>query len=189
VRLAFRPWERTAWYWAAVVGPAQPLLAVRAHDVAIPSRGTEIRARGVWSALICETPMEHWSVGLESFGAVFADPWEAAGAERGDVVPFGLDLEWEGSGAVALEAGYGQWCSVHGDVLIGDVAIAVDASGWRAHEWGAPEAPPVAAIGPDPVGDVEVLFLSPVAVPGVEVVHGLCRRATGRGLGWARWWT
>jgi hypothetical protein len=143
VRLAFRPWEGVAWYWAAVAGADRSLVALRAHDVPIPSRGTDIRGQGVWSAVICETPMEHWSVGLESFGAVFEDPTEAAGEERGDVVPFGLELEWTSSASsVAAPDGYGQWCDVFGEVLIGEsrpgvsvvnaLCRSADGWGWRS---------------------------------------------------------
>jgi len=141
VRLSYHPADGVAWFWAAVVTEDRPLIAVRAHDVRIPRLGTEIRTDGVWASLICETALEHWSVGLECFGAAFEDPLEAWGGERGDVVPFGLDLEWEGeeparSASTLGGAGYGQWCGVHGEVLIGEDRIAVDASGHREHLWG-----------------------------------------------------
>jgi hypothetical protein len=212
VRLALRPWEGVAWYWAAVVGAGRPLVALRAHDVRIPATGTEIRASGVWSALTCESPMEHWSVGLESFGASFTDPLRAWGDERGDVVPFGLDLEWESSrAALEIEEGYGQWCAVHGDVLIGDERVDIDGSGWRDHTWGPPAqgASARAAINGElyqletewegglPLGarggslDIEPVYLSPVLVPGAAVVHALCRaaNATDGDWGWASWVT
>jgi len=142
VRLSYHPADRVAWFWAAVVGEGRPLVAVRAHDVRIPRLGTEIRTDGVWASLVCEAPMEHWSVGLESFGAAFEDPLEAWGDERGDVVPFGLDLEWEGEeparwARASGAAGYGQWCAVHGEVLIGDERLEVHAPGHREHLWGA----------------------------------------------------
>ena len=142
VRLSYHPTEGVAWYWATVVAEGRPLVAVRAHDVRIPRVGTEIRTDGVWASLVCEDPLEHWSVGLESFGAAFEDPLEAWGRERGDVVPFGLDLEWEGteparSASAPGTAGYGQWCEVHGEVLVGDERLGVDAVGHREHLWGA----------------------------------------------------
>jgi hypothetical protein len=156
VRLSYHPAEGVAWFWAAVVVEGRPLVAVRAHDVRIPRLGTEIRTDGVWASLTCESPLEHWSVGLESFGAAFEDPLEAWGGERGDVVPFGLELEWE-SVEPALPAsapgasGYGQWCAVHGDVLIGEERLEVDATGHREHLWGtvAPRGWRVAAAGDD----------------------------------------
>jgi hypothetical protein len=250
VRLAYRPGDRTAWYWAAIVGVGRPLVALRAHDVRIPATGTEIRADGVWACLTCETPLEHWSVGLESFGASMDDPLEAWGAERGDILPFGLDLEWEaqapavpasGHGAAA---GYGQWCEVHGEVLLGDDRLPVDGRGDRRHRWGpgaarppgwwvaadgrwaegevGGEEPPAGgggAPGPPPrpprpprletVWDAAGLpvsavltaggqdtaltvgAVSPVAVPGLAVVHALCEAAppAGPAWGWAGWAT
>ena len=156
VRLSYHPDERVAWFWAAVVAEDRPLIAVRAHDVRIPRLGTEIRTDGVWASLVCEVPLEHWSVGLESFGAAFDDPLEAWGRERGDVVPFGLDLEWEGaeparSAGAPGTTGYGQWCGVHGEVLIGEERLEVDAIGHREHLWGAVTAQGwrVAAAGED----------------------------------------
>jgi len=137
LRLAYRPVDRVAWCWAAVVGEDRPLVSLRAHDVRIPARGMEVRADGVWASLACETPMEHWSVGLESFGAAMDDPLEAWGEERGDVVPFGLDLEWEATEPAVGGAGrYGQWCTVHGEVLIGDERLTVACTGHRDHRWG-----------------------------------------------------
>lgn len=122
-----------------------PLVALRADDVAIPARGTEIRADGVWACLTCEEPLVHWSVGLESFAVAYDDPLEGWRSERGDVVPFGFDLEWTAS-APAVHTppgdGYGQWCDVEGEVLIGDQRLEVAASGFRAHAWGAEQVPP-----------------------------------------------
>ncbi len=214
VRLAYRPAERVAWWWAAVLRPGEPLVAVRAHDIRIPPRGTEVRADGVWAALICEAPLDHWSIGLESFGAAFDDPVEAWDGERGDVVPFGLDLEWEASEApVAGRSGYGQWGDVYGDVLIGSSRIAVEASGHREHAWGAAEGPgwrvavggrwardggdlgtardgrglPTGAClvtGTDRL-DLVVEGVSPVAVPDRRVVHAWC--SSDRGWGWVTW--
>ena len=214
VRLAFR-WEhdrQVAWYWAAMVGTEHGLVAVRADDLRVPARGTEVRGDGVWAALTCETPGDHWSLGLECFGAAFEDDLEAWGAERGDVVPFGLDLEWEATGPIVAYAnhGYDQWCEVHGEVLIGDDRLPVAGLGSREHAWGAPQTPPSfrAAIAGRPVAhressasvawtpfperaavdDLEVrpVQVSPVAVPDARVVNALCRSEDG--FGWVSWW-
>ncbi len=161
VRLAVVPREGAAWFWAAVTGPRRSLVALRDHDVAPPrGRALEARASGLWVDVVCETPLEHWSVGLEAFGVAFDDPVEAWGAERGHPTALGLDLEWEGAGPVgrvpatqagssvqATQAGssvqatpadghYGQACTVHGDVLVGRERIAFEGTGWRAHAWG-----------------------------------------------------
>jgi hypothetical protein len=211
VRLAYRQPDAVAWFWAAVVGAEQVLVALRAHDIPIPVRGTEIRSDGVWAALICETAGEHWSVGLESFAVALDDPLEAWRGERGDVVPFGLDLEWEAADAPTATAdGYDQWCTVHGEVLIGDDRIPVDARGSREHSWGVPQTAPSwrvalpggpvthaqmeTSVGPDGLphaaarDDVPIVprWYSPVAVPGASVVHALCTSADA--IGWVSWW-
>lgn len=151
VRLAFRPGENRAWYWAHLVGSGRPLVAVRDHDVDIPrGRNLEVRASGLWADFVCETPMEHWTVGLEAFGVALDDPREAYRGERGDVTALGLDLEWEavdtggGGGRPATEPGnedansgrYEQACTVHGELLAGNQRIQIDAPGHRYHAWG-----------------------------------------------------
>ena len=107
VRLALRPGEGRAWYWAYLVGPGRPLVVVRDHDVELPrSRELEVRGDGLWAQVICETPFDHWSAGLEASAAAIDDPAEAWGAERGDPVALGLDLEWE------MQAPPAQRCSL-----------------------------------------------------------------------------
>jgi len=39
VRLTLRPHERTAWFWAGMVGGGPPLVTVRDHEVPMPSGG------------------------------------------------------------------------------------------------------------------------------------------------------
>jgi hypothetical protein len=139
VRLALRPADRVAWWWVAVVGCGPSLVALRAHDVPIPPRGTDIRTDGLWASMQCETPLEHWSVGVECFGVAYDDPWDALRGERGDLVPLGLDLEWEAEAPATPRPdgnGYGQWCSVTGEILLGDDRIDVTAIGHREHAWG-----------------------------------------------------
>lgn len=135
---------RLAWYWAALVGRRRPYLLVRDLEVEPPRSPTsrEIRAEGLWADINCETPHEHWSLGLEAFGVGLEDPDEALAGERGDRTGLGLDLEWEaGSGIVGAEGRYGQACTVHGEILVGGSggpveSIAFDGRGWRRHAWG-----------------------------------------------------
>src|SRR5947209_8876138 len=78
VRLALHPADGVAWFWAGVVGAGPPLVAVRDHEVPLPTGGgLEVRASGLWTELVCETPLDHWSVGLEAFGVALDDPLEA----------------------------------------------------------------------------------------------------------------
>ena len=94
------------------VGPG--FLVVRDDDVPRP-RGAllEVRADGLWTEMVCETPGEHWSFGLEAFGLRVDDPAETIG----DRIPVGYDLEWETPDGV------------HGELLIGRATIPVDATG------------------------------------------------------------
>ncbi|MBA3652785.1 MAG: hypothetical protein H0W70_01175 [Actinobacteria bacterium] len=112
-------------FWAAVVGLGRhPLVALRDDDV--PRRpGLDVRTDGLWASLTCETPDEHWSVGMEAFATGYDDPAVALLDERGDVVALGFDLEWERSDAL--------W-SVHGDVLVGDERLRIDTRGAVAAE-------------------------------------------------------
>src|SRR5207237_456868 len=78
---------------------------------------------GLWAQPICETPHEHWTLGLEAFGVALDDPAVAYHGERGDRVALGLDLEWEAVAPAQASTGlprYEQPCAVHGDVLVGD---------------------------------------------------------------------
>jgi hypothetical protein len=142
VRLILHPSRRTASYWAYVTGPGRPLVAVRDHEVEPPrGRDLEVRAAGLWAQVICETPLDHWSAGLEAFAVAIDDPVPAAVEERGDPVPLGLDLEWEMAGPPApvwATGGYAQPAQVHGDVLVGAERLACDGLGWHTHRWGVP---------------------------------------------------
>ena len=81
VRLALLPHQGVAWWWTALLTPR--LVAVRDHEVPLPRTGLEVRADGLWGELVCETPLEHWSIGLEAFGIAYDDPADAWGDEWG----------------------------------------------------------------------------------------------------------
>jgi hypothetical protein len=212
VRLTLRPAERTAWFWAAMVGGGPALVAVRDHEVDLPvAGGLEVRAPGLWTELVCETPLDHWSVGLEAFGVALDDPLEAWGRERGDPWALGLDVEWEAAApAAGLASGYWQGCAVHGDVLVGAERFALDGTGTRVHLWGDPgrSSPAGWAAGPGfldaaPTVDCDgdgliravvaggragtAVAQAPVLVPGAgRLARALCRYDDG-GFGWAEW--
>jgi hypothetical protein len=131
--LHFRPDENVAWYWAAFTNDAWPLVAVRAHDIRLPKAGRDIRTDALWASITDET------VAMEAFGAVFEDPFEAWGDERGDVVPFGFDLEWDGE-------------EVHGEVLVGEDRIDVAMRGSRSAGTGWPRS--TAIVSPVKAGHV-----------------------------------
>jgi hypothetical protein len=137
-RLRLLPHESRAWYEAFVTGPDRQLVAVIDHDVPFPATDLEIRTTGLWATHICETPLDHWTIGLEAFGLGVDDPGEIYGRQFGDRVPLGFDLEWEAE-EPATAAGtdrYRQPCLVTGELLVGNAEIDLDATGWREHRWG-----------------------------------------------------
>src|SRR5207249_4017122 len=140
-----------ATFWAALVGDGRPYLLVRDDDVAPPRGPTpEIRAEALWSALECETPLEHWTVGLEAFAVALADPDDAWSDERGDRVGLGFDLEWEADAPPEPDGdnAFSQRCTVHGELLVGrDEQLTIDAVGWRLRTWGDIPLPSPPAFG------------------------------------------
>lgn len=109
----------SASFAAQVVLPDVGVVVVRDDDVAPPHRTDVlvIRAEGLWAELLCETPGEHWSIGLEAFGVRFDDEAEAAASDRGDRVAVGFDLEWETPDRVV------------GEILVGRAEYDLDATG------------------------------------------------------------
>jgi hypothetical protein len=108
-----------ASFHAWVVVPEVGVVVVRDDDVLPPRRRDVlvVRAEGLWAELVCETPGEHWSFGLEAFGVRFDDEAEAATSDRGERVPVGFDLEWEHPDRVA------------GEILVSRARFDLDARG------------------------------------------------------------
>lgn len=67
--------------------------------------------------MLCETPGEHWSFGLEAFGLRFDTVAEATTSHVGDRIAVGYDLEWETPDRV------------YGDLLVGRDTVAIDGHG------------------------------------------------------------
>jgi hypothetical protein len=111
--------DSTASFLAQVVVPKVGVVVVRDDEVAPPRRDdvVVVRAEGLWAELLCETPGEHWSVGLEAFGVRFDSAAEAASSDRGERVPVGFDLEWETPDRVV------------GEILVGRARYDLDAHG------------------------------------------------------------
>jgi hypothetical protein len=141
VRLGLYPNQGVAWWWATCVRPGEPTVLVRDHEAPLPSAAAlELRSEGLWAEITCETPLEHWSIGMEAFGVALDDPADAYRGERGTRLPFGMDLEWEAFGPIyeypEPMTRYEQACMVHGEVLVGDERLPIDAVGERDHSWG-----------------------------------------------------
>jgi hypothetical protein len=131
-----------AWYQAALTGPRRQLLMVLDHHVPFRSNPMEVRTTGLWADHICETPFDHWTLGLETFALGVDDPRELHGRQHGDNVALGFDLEWETDGPVVEHPqpagvhGYDLGCRVYGEVLVGRDVIDFEGVGSRSHHWG-----------------------------------------------------
>lgn len=145
VRLGLAPQRNACWYWASLVGEGRRLVTVIEPDVRPPRPPSlEIRAEGLWADHNIEVPFDHVTLGCEAFALGLDDPAEVFGPMRGERVPFGLDLEWETDGAAYLYppghpsggTRYELPCRVHGEILVGDERIELDALGQRHHAWG-----------------------------------------------------
>ena len=115
------------------------LAVVESNSLGAPRHGLLFRGDGMWADHVCETPIEHWSASLEAFAVVIERPLPAdVHGVRGDLVPFGFDLEWQ---TVRLTSdsgnGYSLDCAVIGEVLVGADRIDVDGQGLRWHRWTA----------------------------------------------------
>ena len=104
---------------AQVVVPDVGVIVVRDDELAPPKRDDllVVRGEGLWAELLCETPGEHWSFGLEAFGVRFDDEAEAATSDRGERLAVGFDLEWETPDHVV------------GEILVGRAKYDLDARG------------------------------------------------------------
>lgn len=133
-------------------------LVVADEDIALPrpAAGLEVRTDGLWASLYCETPFEHWSMGLEAFGLLVDDAvddvtaWDRLVGER---LPVGFDLEWELRGEarpLADGAGYEQPGVVFGVLLVERDRLPTEGTAVRDHWWGG--AP---GVREDPTPSVE----------------------------------
>lgn len=194
VRLALYPNLGIAWYWAALVGDGRRLVMVNDRDLDVPrGRDLEVRGQGIWSAITCETPLDHWSVGLEAFALGLDDPMEALASERGDLVGLAYDLEWEATATATASNnnGYRQPCRVSGEILVGDEQLAFDGPGEREHRWGVEDwwsSPKRGEVAP-PNGDLR--HHAPLLLKGPDgnetrLMRALTSRPSG-GYRWAEW--
>ena len=126
-----------AMYHATLLTPENEWATVYSAELTRPRHGVVLRGDGMWADHICETPYEHWTVGLEAFAVVTAvEPTGDLVELRGDLVALGLDVEWTTSGSIELiPGGYRIPCAVEGEILFGDESYGIEADGWRSHIW------------------------------------------------------
>jgi len=131
--------SRKGWYVTALLGVDRQLVLVVDPKIPIPrlSQYLEFRAEGIWAQHVCETPLEHWTVGLEAFGVTLETAEDAMGNQWGKRTGVGLDLEWERiEDTEETVTGFRQRCSVSGEVLIDEQAFDLHVDGWRSRSWG-----------------------------------------------------
>jgi hypothetical protein len=119
LRLTLSDGAAPATFDARVSIPGEGVVVVHDDDVPPPRSHSQlvVRAEGLWAELLCETPGEHWSFGLEAFGVQFDDEAEAAASDRGERVAVGFDLEWETPD------------HVYGEILLGRRQFDLDGTG------------------------------------------------------------
>jgi hypothetical protein len=112
---------------AQVERPGQDLVILHEPDAGAPRPGSlELRSSGLWVDAVEEEPGERWTIGVEAFALAVDDPADTVGTR----VPLGFDLEWERTGPDGPD---GVPARVHGEVLVGDDALDLDAGGHWHH--------------------------------------------------------
>lgn len=119
-------------FLAAVLRPGADPVVVIDYDLPLARSSFEFRSSGVWTELICEEPLDHWTIGLEAFGLGLPADEIATPESFGDRVPIGLDLDLDTSAAPIGEgADFAIDVRVHGEVLVGTDAYELEATGVR----------------------------------------------------------
>ncbi len=139
IHFTHNPTSKQGWYVAALVGVDRPLVLVVDPELRITdlSPYLEFRAEGIWAQHVCETPLSHWTIGLEAFGVTLDDPADALGNQWGERTGVGLDVEWESNtDPQETDDGFTQQCCVTGEVLIDNEVINLDTKGSRRRSWG-----------------------------------------------------
>ena len=136
----------TASFQCAVLGMDERPVVIAQDEIAVPARGWEFRASGLWVDFVCERPMEHWSYGLEAFALALDDPRELLGRGYGDRVPLGWEFEFvaERPGTTSpvdpqarIGDGYRQRGTAEGLLLSATGEWAFEGTATRHHLWGA----------------------------------------------------
>ncbi len=127
-----------ASFLAAYMRKGELPIVISDLAVPLPADRWEIRTSGLWADHICETPMEHWSYGLEAFALAIDRADELLLSGVGDRVPLGWELEFESTKEAAplgAEA-YLQTGTAHGLLLTADGELEIEGEAVRSHWWG-----------------------------------------------------
>lgn len=143
-----------AWFQAALLRSGQQSIVLAEEDIPHPGIRWELRSSGLWADHNCETPLEHWSYGLEAFALALEDPEQLVREGVGDRVPIGWELDFEAeAGATPLDdsslgvtapssTGYSQRGHMHGLLLTKQGESEFEAPAIRHHWWGEADAGP-----------------------------------------------
>jgi len=160
LRVVVRPESQSTWFLATVCRHGGDPVVVLDYDLPLVTHAFEFRAPGIWTDIVCEAEAERWTIGLEAFG-IAVDPDEVVTPESvGDRLPIGFDLDVETTSAVDTDGdGIVHDVAVAGEVLVGNDAFEIDATGVRRRRWdGQPPSPSLTSPTPgiDAVGHVAV---------------------------------
>ncbi|MDQ3470209.1 MAG: hypothetical protein M3487_10670 [Actinomycetota bacterium] len=164
---AHRVIDRTAWYWAALVRPGEPLLHVTEWDITVRADPSVLKAHGLWAEHICDAPMQQWTITNECFAIALDDPDDALGQAYGTPTAVAFDLEWYATASpTPHDGGYAQEGVVHGLVeLPGERLTVAEIPARRWHRWGD-------SLGPLalPAAYAHTGLRAPVALPDGSVL-------------------
>ena len=134
LHVEFEPVAGVTTAVVVVAAAGEDPVAVVSTDLPVPAHGMQMRGPGIWLELICEEPLDHWTVGLEAFGVTVDDGEEISVDTRGDLTPIGLDLDLDTvePGPVEVGDGLSVPLRVHGEVLLGSERYDIDCSGRRS---------------------------------------------------------
>lgn len=144
----------TAWYWAALARVGRPLLHITDFDVPVRADPFIVKGEAMWAEHFCDSPMEQWSVGNETYASALDDPDDALGRAYGIPTPIAFDLEWYAlAPSAAVRFGYEQSGVVHGAIeVLGEPTIELhEIPAHRWHRW--IDAGRAFDLGPIDVGD------------------------------------
>lgn len=184
------PGRRAAVFQLVVIGlDPKPVVLVE-QAIPLPVDRWELRASGIWADHVCETPLEHWSYGLEAFALVVDDGRELLDRGYGHRVPLGWEIEFVGDADRVVSAqplseragGYTQPGRVDGELLSATGSHPFTGPALRRHRWGFA----LQDASPDVLEMDSVLASTaePVALPGPDGIWWVT--ATERGLS-TRW--
>lgn len=106
-----------------------------------PANTWEVRGSGIWCEMVCETPLTHWSYGLEAFALAVDGPRDLIDQGIGHRVPLGWELDFEATGPATWLSGacYIQVGDGHGLMLSADGESELEGRARRWHWWGQDE--------------------------------------------------